>query len=45
MPGDKQDGIDFFGRFSDGVRAAWQVKQLERLTAASVRNAVEAVTF
>ena len=45
VPGDKQDGIDFFGRFNDAVSAAWQVKQLEKLTAADVRDAVDAVTF
>lgn len=45
VPGDKQDGIDFFGGFSDHVPAAWQVKQLEKLTAADVRDAVDAVTF
>ncbi len=45
VPGDKQDGIDFFGRFNDAVSAAWQVKQLEKLTAADVRAAVDAVTF
>jgi hypothetical protein len=45
VPGDKQDGIDFFGRFDDDVAAAWQVKQLEKLTAADVRDAVDAVTF
>jgi hypothetical protein len=45
VPGDKQDGIDFFGRFNDDVSAAWQVKQLEKLTATDVRDAVEAVTF
>jgi len=45
VPGDKQDGIDFFGRFNDHVPAAWQVKQLEKLTAADVRDAVDAVTF
>lgn len=45
VPGDKQDGIDFFGRFNDAVSAAWQVKQLGKLTAADVRDAVDAVTF
>ncbi|TQM57856.1 hypothetical protein [Humibacillus xanthopallidus] len=45
VPGDKQDGIDFFGRFNDDVPAAWQVKQLEKLTVADVRDAVDAVTF
>lgn len=45
VPGDKQDGIDFFGEFSDGGRAAWQVKQLVKLTPRSVRLAVNAVSF
>jgi hypothetical protein len=45
VPGDKQDGIDFFGRFNDGALAAWQVKQLEKLTRGDVRNAVRAATF
>lgn len=45
VPGDKQDGIDFFGRFSDGTPAAWQVKQLEKLTRGAVRDAVRAATF
>ncbi|GAA2926221.1 hypothetical protein GCM10010458_05180 [Microbacterium luteolum] len=45
VPGDKQDGIDFFGRFSDGTPAAWQVKQLENLTRGAVRDAVRATTF
>ena len=45
VPGDKQDGIDFFGHFNDGVPAAWQVKQLVKLGAAEVRDAVVAMTF
>jgi AAA ATPase domain len=45
VPGDKQDGIDFFGHFNDGVPAAWQVKQLVKLGAAEVRDAVAAMTF
>lgn len=45
VPGDKQDGIDFFGRFTDDVLAAWQVKQLVQLSAADVRKAVNAMTF
>ena len=45
VPGDKQDGIDFFGHFSDGTPAAWQVKQLEKLTRGRVRDAVRALTF
>ncbi|WP_290218139.1 ATP-binding protein [Corynebacterium atrinae] len=45
VPGDKQDGIDFFGRFNDGTPAAWQVKQLEKLTRGVVRDAVRATTF
>ncbi|MDQ0895778.1 hypothetical protein [Agromyces ramosus] len=45
VPGDKQDGIDFFGRFNDGTPAAWQVKQLEKLSRRDVRAAVKAATF
>lgn len=45
VPGDKQDGIDLYGRFNDDVPAAWQVKQLEKLTAADVRDVVDAATF
>jgi len=39
--GDAQQGIDFYGRFSDGTPAAWQVKQLEKLTPADVREVVD----
>lgn len=45
VPGDKQDGIDFFGHFNDRTPAAWQCKHLERLRPFEVREAVEAVTF
>ena len=45
VPGDKQDGIDLFGRFSDGVPAAWQCKHLRALTAAKVREAVDELSF
>lgn len=45
VSGDKQDGIDFFGQFNDGTTAAWQVKQLEKLTRGDVRAAVKAATF
>jgi hypothetical protein len=45
VPGDKQDGIDFFGRFNDQSPAAWQCKQLEKLRRSDVRAAVAALTF
>lgn len=45
VPGDKQDGIDLFGHFNDGTPAAWQVKQLDKLTRGRVRDAVHATTF
>jgi len=45
VSGDKQDGIDFFGRFNDGTPAAWQVKQLRKLSRADVQEAVKAMTF
>jgi hypothetical protein len=45
VPGDKQDGIDLFGRYSDDVPAAWQCKHLRSLTAPAVRRAVKDVTF
>lgn len=45
VPGDKQDGIDLFGRYSDDVPAAWQCKHLRSLTPAAVRRAVDELTF
>ncbi|MCC3653925.1 restriction endonuclease [Streptomyces sp. S07_1.15] len=45
VPGDKQDGIDLYGRFNDGVPVAWQCKHLKDLTAAKVRKAVDELTF
>ncbi|KQU68981.1 hypothetical protein ASC58_10065 [Phycicoccus sp. Root101] len=45
VPGDKQDGIDLLGRYSDNVTAAWQCKHLRTLTAAKVRKAVDELTF
>ncbi|MEE6283200.1 AAA family ATPase [Georgenia sp. MJ170] len=45
VPGDKQDGIDLLGRYSDDVTAAWQCKHLRRLTPALVRRAVRELTF
>lgn len=43
--GDKQDGIDFEGTWTDGVTVAWQCKRLDRLTAANVREFVKDCTF
>ncbi|MEU5859260.1 hypothetical protein ABZ799_28440 [Nocardiopsis dassonvillei] len=45
VSGDTQDGIDLFGRFNDGVTAAWQCKHLKSLTPAQVCNAVQELTF
>lgn len=45
VAGDKQDGIDFLGRFNDQTPAAWQCKQLEKLRPFEVREAVAAMTF
>lgn len=45
VPGDKQDGIDLRGDFSDGAHAAWQCRHLERLRASDVRSAVAEVTY
>lgn len=42
--GDKQDGIDLDGEWSDGARATWQCKAYERLQPAHVHNAVEVCT-
>ena len=44
-PGDKQDGIDFEGSFSDGSSAAWQCKQQKKLTPAQVDAVVAKCTF
>src|SRR3712207_2820647 len=43
--GDKQDGIDFEGDFSDGASASWQCKRQDALIPADVRAAVKACTF
>lgn len=43
--GDKQDGIDFAGAFSDGVTAAWQCKRYVNLAPAQVRDAIAECTF
>jgi hypothetical protein len=43
--GDKQDGIDFAGAFSDGATAAWQCKRYVNLTPAQVRDAVAECSF
>jgi len=45
VPGDKQDGIDLFGRFNDDVPAAWQCKHLKVLNPANVREAIGDLTF
>lgn len=44
-PGDKQDGIDFAGRWSDGRDAAWQCKAYRRFSPAQVHAAVTDCTF
>ncbi|MDQ3763497.1 MAG: restriction endonuclease [Actinomycetota bacterium] len=43
--GDKQDGIDFEGQFSDDATACWQCKRYDKLTVRNVRKAVQACTF
>jgi hypothetical protein len=43
--GDKQDGIDFEGDFSDGGSASWQCKRQDTLTPGDVRAAAKACTF
>lgn len=43
--GDKQDGIDFEGTFSDGTKGAWQCKRYVKLTAAQVEKFVKECTF
>ena len=43
--GDKQDGIDFQGSWSDGESAAWQCKRQDSLTAANVAQYVAECTF
>lgn len=43
--GDKQDGIDFEGTWSDGTTAAWQCKRLDNLTDADVRAFIAKCTF
>lgn len=44
-PGDKQDGIDFEGEFSDGATTCWQCKRYDKLTIRKAREAVKACTF
>ncbi len=44
-PGDKQDGIDFEGAWSDGKSAAWQCKRQKSLTVADVDEIVKKCTF
>jgi len=43
--GDKQDGIDFEGGWSDGKSAAWQCKRQDKLTVADVKKYVGECTF
>lgn len=43
--GDKQDGIDFEGEWSDGTTSSWQCKAYDRLQPADVRSAVDACSF
>lgn len=43
--GDKQDGIDFEGTWSDGKTAAWQCKRYVKLTVAQVKKVVKDCTF
>lgn len=43
--GDKQDGIDFEGNWSDSRSAVWQCKRLDNLGAANVHKFVEDCTY
>lgn len=43
--GDKQDGIDFEGTWSDGTTAAWQCKRYDSLSVANVKKFVKECTF
>ncbi|GAA2975998.1 restriction endonuclease [Actinokineospora diospyrosa] len=43
--GDRQDGVDFVGRWSDGTTVAWQCKRYAQFTAAEVRKAVKACSY
>lgn len=43
--GDKQDGIDLAGEYTDGVMAAWQCRHLDKLRPFEVKSAVEEVTY
>jgi hypothetical protein len=43
--GDKQDGIDFEGHYSDGKHVAWQCKRYDKLTDAQVRKFVKECTY
>jgi hypothetical protein len=43
--GDKQDGIDFEGSWSDSRSAAWQCKRLDKLTPGDVDQFVQDCTF
>jgi len=43
--GDKQDGIDFEGTWSDDRSAAWQCKRLDALTAPDMKKFIKDCTF
>jgi hypothetical protein len=43
--GDRQEGIDLRGDYTDGTHAAWQCKHQERLRPFEVRDAVQEVTY
>ena len=43
--GDKQDGVDLVGEYSDGTPATWQCKHLEKLRPFEVKAAVEEATY
>nr|MBS1901896.1 restriction endonuclease [Actinomycetota bacterium] len=43
--GDKQDGIDFEGTWSDDRSAAWQCKRLDALTVPDVKKFIKDCTF
>jgi hypothetical protein len=43
--GDRQDGVDFVGQWSDGATVAWQCKRYARWAVADLREAVDACSF
>lgn len=42
-PGQRDDGIDMYGRLEDGRYVAWQAKRVEQLQSQTLINAIDAV--